>query len=609
MFVLAYLTSPFRDFIAAHFFLLWLLCLLGIAVCGYWLSLKSVSAVSSQAESCTHHLRLTPADVACLSFFGLFLVFYIAMILYKEDFAFFDNDQLTDFSVAGRALRPAIWPAEGRFFPLGLQEFNALRFITRSPIGYQLFAVVQLLIVLLVLSFVLREFRIRHQVLVLSALMLAPAVSISFTGLVYPERDVVFWLAILLFCLQRYSKTRTPEYFVACLVCAHFALYYKETVVILVAGFAACYLLFQLYGGSRENNGARRFFRQNALYFSLLAVCAVYVGVFLATMFPWGRRSYVAQHHQPIGSVLQTYLVIDWMPWILLAGFLFRFVRWLDQTERLDALWDSLALGALAYFFVILALGLISGYYLAPVDLIAFVYLARLAFSWLPRAREPYVTLAASALVCLLIHDAAYSSFRIIERKSMIMTSRRFADFLQSYSLDATKPTIDLYFPHATGHQLATLSAYMRYRGLPLAETGLPNKRSGPQLRIEGASEFAGNRCMEYSIYTCVHADTPTPGALIVVMPDDFVRMSDVSQLARNSVILFRLKTPQLVATNSWLRLFYVISPEFAATGLPEHWLQLDIFQAGEDREKRAALNAPGQSDHSPLRPNYRASR
>jgi hypothetical protein len=596
MSLFAYLISFFREVITSHFLLLWLFSLVGIVVGGYWISRMSVPTSLAKAQGYARYLRLTSTDIAGLSVFGLFLLLYTAMILYKEDFVFFDNDQLTDFSVAGRALPPPIWPLEGRFFPLALQEFNALRFITRSPMGYQLFAVVQLLIVLLLLSFVLREFRISYRLLALAALMLAPAFSISFTGLVYSERDVVFWLVILLICLLRYSKTCAPSYFVACLVCAHFALYYKETIVVLIAGFAVCYLLFQLYGGLTDRNRSwRGFFKQNSLYIGLLAVCATYVAFYVVAMFPWGHSAYVAEHSQPIGSVLQTYLVIDWLPWILLAVFLLRLVRLLNRTGGLDTMWDSLAAAALAYFFIVVGLRLISGYYMAPVDLIASVYLARLAFAWLTAARKAHVALAVSALVCLLIHDAAYSSFRIIERKSMIMASRRFADFLQSYSRDATDSTIDLYFPYATGHQLATLSAYLRYRDLPLAETGLANGRPGPRLRIEGAGEFTGNRCMEYSAYTCVHADTPIRGALVVVMPDDFVRMSDVSKLARDSAMLLQLKTPGLVADNSWLRLLYVVSPEFAATGLPEHWLQLDIFQTGEAREKRAAVSARNQ--------------
>jgi hypothetical protein len=597
MLSLASLTSGLPDAVASHFVLLWLLSLIVIAICGYWLSQRSTSILPRLSRS-ARVLPVTSVDVAALILFGLFLAFYVSVILYKEDFAFFDNDQFTDFSVAGRALPPPIWPTEGRFFPLAFQEFNALRFITRSPVGYQLFAVVQLLVVLLVLSAALGGFRLRYRLLLLSALMLAPAFSISFTGLVYPERDVLFWLAIMLFCLQRYSKTSSAVSFVSCLICAHFALYYKETVVVFIAAFAISYLLFHLCSEiSADRQSWRKFAKENVLYFGLLAVCAAYVTFFLAAMHSWGNSSYVAEHQQPIGSVFKTYLVIDWMAWLLLAVFLFRLVRWLSDKDELDPPWDSLAVGALAYFFAILALRLISSYYLAPVDLVAFVYLGRFALTVLPTTAKLGRALGGTVFVCLLVHDAAYSSFRVIERKSLIVESHRLADFLEGYLPKATGSAIDLYFPYATRHQLATLSAYLKYRGLPIAQSGFAKPSTGPQFIIESPAEFTANKCVEYSVYRCVHGDRPRPGALLVVMPDDHVDMGDVRELARNSTLLFRLDPPACCSSkSSSLRFLYVISPEFAATGLPEHWLQLDIFQArGAGQEK---LRIPDARNH-----------
>jgi len=283
-----------RDRITLHFLLFWFICLMGIAVAGRMIASRAAVSLSRSNHSLVRS-RPTPPEAVSAILFGLFLAFYVAMILWREDFAFFDNDQLTDFSVAGRALPPPIWPSGGRFFPLAFQEFNALRFITRSPAGYQLFAVVQVLIVLLLLVVILRELRPSYRLLLMAALMLGPAFSIAFTGLVYPERDVLFWLVIMLFCLQRYSETRSPASFVTCLIGAHFVLYYKETVIVLIAAFAISYLCLEFYA---ERHAVRRFqqefIRENALYFSLLAVCGVYVVFFASTMLPWAPSSYVA---------------------------------------------------------------------------------------------------------------------------------------------------------------------------------------------------------------------------------------------------------------------------------------------------------------------------
>ena len=578
MLLALWLVSSLRDAITSHFLLLWLLSLICIVVTGYWLGRKSLFLLPRSSQPVLGSER-APLDVGALVFFGLFLVFYITMMLYKEDFAFLDNDQLTDFSVSGRALPAPIWPAEGRFFPLAFQEFNVLRFLTRSPAGYQLLAAVQLLICLLVLSAVLRQFRLRYRLMLLSALMLAPSFSMSFTGLVYPERNVLFWLALLMFCFEQYSKTRAPGYFVASLVGVHFALYYKETLVLFIVASAASCLLVGFYREPSVRSSWPKFCSENALSLSLLAVCAVYVAFFLATMAPWSS-AYVAEHQQRVRSVLQTYLVIDWLPWLLLTVFLWRVLRRAPYQKGLDPLWDSLAVGALAYFFSILALRLISGYYLAPVDLVALIYLGRLALSALPAAPKVRIALLVTAFVCLVAHDGAYSSFRIVERKSLILASRQLADFLGNYLQGATGQTVRLYFPYATGHQLLTLSAYFKYRGLPLAQVSSANPKKGPELLVESPAEFTSNRCTEYGVYTCLHADRANPGALVIVMPDDHVTMSDVGNVATNAALLFRLRPPKCCdSRTSWLRLLYVISPEFAATGLSDHWPELDVFE------------------------------
>ena len=155
---------------------------------------------------------------------------------------------LTDFSVQGMNFLPPVWSAVGRFYPLADQEFNLLKFVTRSPAGYHALVALQLLVLLAVLFVVLRAFQVRYRVLILIAAMVAPSFLIPFTGFVYPERNVLFWLAVMLLCLQEYSRTKARIYFIGCLVATHCALYYKETVVLFVVAYAITQLLLQLSG-------------------------------------------------------------------------------------------------------------------------------------------------------------------------------------------------------------------------------------------------------------------------------------------------------------------------------------------------------------------------
>ena len=58
--------------------------------------------------------------------FSIFLFIYIFLMCYKEEFAYIDNFQFTDFSLRGTPLSMPIWRGNGRFWPLGLQEYNFL---------------------------------------------------------------------------------------------------------------------------------------------------------------------------------------------------------------------------------------------------------------------------------------------------------------------------------------------------------------------------------------------------------------------------------------------------------------------------------------------------
>src|SRR6516225_2246771 len=195
--------------------------------------------------------RLSPTDGISAIALLLFVAFYIVLIFYKEDFAAYDDDQLTDFSLRGTSFPAPVWPGVGRFFPLGHQEFNLLRFITKSSAGYHSFAVAQLIILLLALVVMLGEYKFVYRVPVLIAATLAPSFVISFTWLICTERNVLFWLAIMLLCLYEHSQTKAGIYFIGCLVATHFALYYKETVVVFVVAYAGAELLLQSYLGRR----------------------------------------------------------------------------------------------------------------------------------------------------------------------------------------------------------------------------------------------------------------------------------------------------------------------------------------------------------------------
>jgi hypothetical protein len=411
--------------------------------------------------------------------------------------------------------------------------------------------------------------------------MAAPSFLIPFTGFVYPERNVLFWLAVLLLCLQRYSSTKARIYFVGCLVATHFALYYKEIVVLFVVAYATAQLLLHL-SATRRTGAVHwpEFFKQNALSVGMLAVSAIYLMFFLVAMLPHRNFSYINGLREPLLSVLLAYLQIDWLPLILLVVLVLRIGLFLFSNGRLDPMWDPLAIGALAYFFGVVSLRINSGYYMAPVDLFAVLYLANMWRLWLSKVSSLRIAVVATAFVFVLLHDIAYSSFRMVERKGVITTKSQFADFLNGYLATEKVRNVELFFPYSDGYHLMGLSSYLRYRGFPLEGQRVTSDQTAPRLVIASRENFADSRCVNYRDYACIHTDRPAQGALIVILPDDDISMSDVQRIAKDADLVFSANAcAACTKPDSWFRSLHAISAEFSVKPLPEHWLRLDVYQ------------------------------
>lgn len=571
----------------SQFVLLWLCLLVCVVVCGLLIKDYANGVCPDVAEQvapapnpeCKRRLKLTDklAAIALL----LFVVSYIFLIFYKEDFAYYDDDVLTEFSLRGHAFAPPIWPDLGRFFPLADQEFNLLRFITRSPAGYHSLIAGQLIVLVLILFVVLHDFALRYRALIVSAVMLAPSFVISFSGFVYPERNVLFWLAVMLLCIQLYTKTRGTLYFVGCLVATHCALYYKETGVLLVVVYALGHLLLQVHAERKRQQWPwRKLDKENALPLAMLAVAGIYVVMFGAFMLPYGKFGYIAQHREDLRSVLLTCLKTDWLPVICVAVLAVRVRRFIADESELDTMWDALGAGALAYFVGIIGLRLSSGYYMAPVDFVACLYLARMSVVWLSKPTTMRVAVVAITATCVLLQSSSYSAFRVVERKNLITVKGQLASFLQQYGRTVRGGRVELLFPYASGFHLMGLSSYLRYRGILLDGQNGDTAATGPRFVIEGREDFPNGRCVAFRDYACIHSNAAGPGALIIVLPDDDVSMNELVKIGKGADLLLSVE-PDVVSggANSWLRRLHSISPEFSSRELPEHWLQLHVFK------------------------------
>ena len=207
-----------------------------------------------------------------------------------------------------------------------------------------------------------------------------PSMVVSFTGLVFPERNVVFFLACLVLFVKRFEQTLSPGWAVAATVSAQIMIYYKESSVLLLWGLQS--------DGSSCAAGVQ--FRQPGTIIGFgtrkveLDLCLVCLGVlfslyYVAAMLPRPNLRYADLMGIPLAQAVRFYLELDPLVFLFLGVMLARFYFILRGRVESSPLWDGLAFGGALCFAAYLVLGLATAYYMAPVDLIAVLYVGRLA--------------------------------------------------------------------------------------------------------------------------------------------------------------------------------------------------------------------------------------
>jgi len=574
-----------RQNLIAHFMLIWSVFLLLATVYGTWICTRYALPTSPAFEPHMNpgNTRLTRADGIGVALFLLFTAFYVTAIFYREDFAYYDDDMMTDFTLQGRPALVPIWPETGRFFPLAYRGFNVVRHLTSSPFGYHASVVVELVALLAVAFLCLKPLRSLYRLLILVAIMLAPSFIIPFTGFVYPERSVLLWLSVLVLCLLPSSQASAPRASaIGALVATQFVLYYKETAVVLVVAYAGIRILLEGVPGLCLHGSPRKISQPFALH---LGMAAVYSVMFLAVVSSGHKLSYVGTLRQTFTATVFAYLQSDWLLIVFLAVCGSRAFRVFFFRDKVDPLWDSLAIGAGAYYLAIIGLRIYSPYYMAPADFIALLYVAHVAVSALVQKRRIVAYAVTAGFLAVVAHRALYSSFHMLERKDVISAKRQLADHLKQYLAGGNQGSVVLYFPYATGYRLMELSSYFRYKGLPLA--GQQNNNAATVgLVIMGREHFDHNLCVPYRDYVCRHAETVPRGALIILMPDDDISVKDVEALGKDNIRLWSWRQCSFCSgENPWVEAVRGVSAVHPFGPVPSHWLLLDVFKRRADKE------------------------
>jgi hypothetical protein len=302
---------------------------------------------------------------------------------------------------------------------------------------------------------------------------------------------------------------------------------------------------------------------------SRLDLCLASLGVLLlvyyfVVMGIHPHMDYALKNSQPRAQAALGYITVDLLAWLFVAVVLGRSYLILRHRVAPLVFWDGLAFGGVAYFIAYLYLGMFRTYYLAPVDLIALLYIGRfLVLSWKKTpSRDKIAAMLLAFLV--LIQNVMGSAYAVFERKNVIHGKAEIASMVKTQYLKGND--LRLFFPFAGPYMIMEFAAYLDYRGVPVE--GAVGEASGMNSVVLATRDVAEDGpCVTWIMIRCHRVYGPAPGDVVIVLPDDGRTAEEASVYReRGELLLLYEPTPRVP---HWLHsLFATFFP-----WIPDRWM------------------------------------
>jgi len=256
-----------------------------------------------------------------------------------------------------------------------------------------------------------------------------------------------------------------------------------------------------------------------------------------------GSMGYAVERQQPLREIVFAYPWLDLLVWLFIAVVLGRIYLILRHRVAPSLLWDGLAFGGVACFLgLVVGLRMFGVAYLAPVDLIAVLYVGRfVVLSW--NMMRSWGKLAASVLaLTILLQDVSFSAFAVFERKNVIHAKAEIASVVKTRYQNSGGGTLRLFFPFASRYVIMEFASYLDYRGVPVE--GAVLTASGRNNVVLATPALAKDEpCWGTGpAVRCRAVNGPAPGDLVIVLPDDEASFSEASMYRDRGEPLFSYK-------------------------------------------------------------------
>lgn len=522
--------------------------------------------------------RWAPGSILAVTFLAVFLACYIAGSLVWEDFTYSDNSHFTNGTLVGKDIPLQILPGNGRFFPLGHQEFNLIRHFTHSVIGYHVLRIVQLVLLCGILLVFDEELSVWARSALILLVLITPSIVISFSGLIYPEWNVVFSLMCLVWSVKGFEDTQNRAWAVAAVISAQVMLYYKETAFLVLLGFAIGRLLLRCWNANQAGWDFKRLRNpESRLDMCLACLGVLFILYYLAAMFPSYSTGYADEMQLSLKQVFVSYLKLDGLAWLLAAVVSVRIVQILRRKLAPAPLWDGLALGGVGCLVGYLILRINASYFLAPADIIAILYLGHLAALSAKNISQVQKVCVLALLLLVVLQDLSLSAFRMYERKNVIHAKAEMGQAIKRLYQSDPQSVKKLFFPFAQPFRIMEFASYLNYLGVPVEQVSSSSVPDSSVVIVGKVFKMDG-RC-GYRTFMCHPGSRPDPGDLVVVLPDDVTQTDELNDYCQEAGPFFSYHPRPSIPP--WLfpyfQALHVVSPSFSQSQLPASWLNASV--------------------------------
>jgi len=446
------------------------------------------------------------------SLFVLFVLLYVACLLYHAAFGMVDDHYFLRTACIGKRLPFVIYPEIGRFFPLDGQELSILGKFTAKPFWYYFFNAVEMLIAAwLMIRIAGNSLRSRMSAwpyALTAFVFLTPAFVNGWFRLYVPERDEFMLLALFFFCYLRFQKKPAYWLYIVGIIAAAGSLLYKETACVLVGGIGFFHLLL----GYRQT---RR--KQKAFDASLIAVSAIWLMVYYFVIYLHrGAHLYgTDQGNSFLLALLKTigaYILVD--PLIAVAGtglILLRLWQIVIRRQPLDLMPDCILFSGYLFFASYLLLRQHADYHMLPL----YAFVPYLVVQNIPAARVGTAAKFAMAIVLVLVANQVLYGIREISFWKTVPENYQTTLSALDAQIKASPTRVNIFMAGSNrgsgGELFTSLAEFLEYKG------------DAPST-FDIRSEFPSNFPLLF---------TPDPTS-----PFTYLRSDNVSSIAKGDYVL-----------------------------------------------------------------------